>query len=126
MLSWIGHQGRMRKEQSMNRSAARLATTLLVSGGLSMAGFGLLAGTAQAEPTPTVIPEGAAQTVVDVVSTNTGFTPTDVTCPSGVEAKVGQQFECRFTGPEGPYTAYLEVTTVDGQYLEYAITTRRD
>jgi len=99
---------------------------LLASGGLSMAGFGLVAGTAQAEPTSTVIPEAAAQTVVDVVSTKTGFTPTDVTCPSGVEAKVGQQFECQFTGPEGPYTAYLEVTTVDGQYLEYAITTRRD
>lgn len=103
-----------------------MATTLLVSGGLSMAGFGLVAGTAQAEPTVTVIPEAAAQTVANVVSEKTGFQPTDVTCPSGVVATVGQQFECQFTGPEGPYTAYVEITTVDGSYLEYAITTRRD
>lgn len=111
----------------MNRSAARLATNLLVSGGLSLAAIGLVVGTAQAEPAPvTVIPEGAAQTVVDVVAENTGFRPTDVTCPSGVEAKVGQQFECQFTGPEGPYTAYMQITTVDGQFVEYSITTRRD
>ena len=108
-------------------SAARLATNLLVSGGLSLAAIGLVVGTAQAEPAPvTVIPEGAAQTVVDVVAENTGFRPTDVTCPAGVEAKVGQQFECRFTGPEGPYTAYLQITTVDCLYIEYSITTRRN
>jgi hypothetical protein len=126
MLSWIGHQGHMREEHPVNRTAARLATKLLVSGGLSLTGIGL-AGTAQAEPAPViVIPEGAAQTVVDVVSENTGFRPTDVTCPSGVEAKVGQQFECQFTGPEGPYTAYLQIKTVEGQYVEYYVTTRRD
>jgi hypothetical protein len=92
-----------------------------VFGGLAVAGLGLVAGTAQAEPTPvivTVIPEGAAQTIVDVVSESTGFRPTDVTCPSGVEAKVGQQFECQFTGPEGPYTAYMRISKVDGQYVE--------
>jgi hypothetical protein len=108
---------------------AALATTLLVSGGLSVAGLELVAGTAQAEPTPvtvTVMPEGAAQTIVDVVSESTGFRPTDVTCPSGVEAKVGQQFECQFTGPEGPYTAYMRIRKVDGQYVEYYVTTRRD
>ena len=114
----------------MNRPTPRritaLATTLLASGGLAVASLGLVAGTAQAEPTVTVIPEGAAQTIVDVVSESTGFHPTDVTCPSGVEATVGQQFECQFTGPEGPYTAYMEITKVDGQYVEYAITTRRD
>ena len=103
-----------------------MTMALLVSGGLSMAGFGLVAGTAQAEPAVTIVPEAAAQTVVAVVSQNTGFQPTDVTCPSGVAAKVGQRFECQFTGPEGPYTAYLEITTVDGQYVEYAIATRRD
>jgi Domain of unknown function (DUF4333) len=112
--------------RSTPRRAAALATTLLVSGGLSVAGLVLVAGTAQAEPTVTVIPEAAAQTIVDVVSESTGFTPTDVTCPSGVEATVGGQFECQFTGPEGPYTAYMEIKTVDGQYLEYYVTTRRD
>ena len=107
---------------------AGLATTLLVSVGLGVAGLELAAGTAQAEPapvTPTVIPEGAAQTIVDVVSEQTGFFPTDVECPSGVPAKVQQAFRCQFTGPEGPYTAYMQITKVDGQYVEYSITTRR-
>ena len=115
----------------MNRATTRriaaLATTLLVSGGLSVAGLELAVGTAQAEPTPvTVIPEGAAQTIVDVVSESTGFRPTDVKCPSGVEARVGLQFECQFTGPEGPYTAYMRIKKVDGQYVEYYVTTRRN
>lgn len=105
----------------MNRFA-----TLLVSGGLGVAALGLVAGTAQADPTVTIVPEAAAQTVVNVVSESTGFTPTDVTCPSGVEATVGGQFECQFTGPEGPYTAYMQISKVDGTYVEYAITTRRD
>jgi hypothetical protein len=106
-----------------------LATTLLASVGLGVAGLAFVAGTAQAEPapvTPTVIPEGAAQTIVDVVSEQTGFVPTDVECPSGVAAKVQQAFQCQFTGPEGPYTAYMQITKVDGQYVEYSITTRRD
>ncbi|MGO4446107.1 DUF4333 domain-containing protein [Mycobacterium sp. 2YAF39] len=87
----------------------------------------LVAGVAHAEPvTVTVIPEAAAQTIVDLVSDSTGFHPTDVTCPSGVEAAVGQQFECQFTGPEGPYTAYMQIKKVDGTYVEYYITTKRD
>ena len=115
----------------MNRPTTRripvLASTLLVSSGLSVAGLALLAGTAQADPAQvTVIPEAAAQTIVDVVSESTGFHPTDVECPSGIVATVGQQFECAFTGPEGPYTAYMQISKVDGTYLEYAITTRRD
>src|SRR5689334_2324574 len=42
----------------------------------------------------TIKPEGAAQSVIDVVAKRSGFRPTDVSCPSGVEAKVGQQFDC--------------------------------
>jgi Domain of unknown function (DUF4333) len=52
-------------------------------------------------PKSTIKPDGAAQSVVDVVSKQTGFHPSDVRCPSGVEAKVGGQFDCHFTGPEG-------------------------
>ena len=52
----------------------------------------------------TIKPEGAAKSVVDLVKKQTGFTPTDVKCPEGVEAKEGTKFECTFTGPEG--TAY--------------------
>jgi hypothetical protein len=99
----------------------------LAAAGLSVAGLALVAGIVRAEPvTVTVIPEAAAQTIVDLVSESTGFHPTDVSCPSGVEATVGQQFECQFTGPEGPYTAYMQIKKVDGTYVEYQITTRRD
>ncbi len=94
--------------------------------GLGVAGLMFLAGTAQADPTPTVVPEAAAQTVVNVVSDATGFVPTDVTCPAGVDAVVGQQFECAFTGPEGPYTAYMEINKVNGTYVEFGVTTLRD
>jgi len=113
----------------MNRSTTRrippLAAAWLVSGGLSVAALALITGTAHAE-TPTVVPEAAAQTIVNVVSEATGFVPTDVTCPSGVDAVVGQQFECAFTGPEGPYTAYMEINKVDGTYVEFGVTTLRD
>jgi hypothetical protein len=108
-----------------------LATTVLVSAGLGVAGLVLVAGTAQAEPTPvtptpTLIPEAAAATIVNFLDERFGFRPTDVKCPSGVESRVGQAFECQFTGPEGPYTAYMQITKVDGQSAEFNIVTRRN
>jgi Domain of unknown function (DUF4333) len=73
----------------------------------------------------TVKPDGAAQSVVDVVSSQTGFHPTDVKCPSGVEAKVGQEFDCHFTGPEGkPYTAHMRITKVDGERVDFDVRSR--
>ncbi|WP_156297727.1 DUF4333 domain-containing protein [Mycobacterium paragordonae] len=73
----------------------------------------------------TIKPEGAAQSVVDVVAKRSGFRPTDVSCPSGVEAKVGQQFDCHFTGPEGkPYTAHMRVIKVDGETVLYDVDSR--
>jgi hypothetical protein len=72
----------------------------------------------------TVKPDGAEQVVVNVVSGQTSFRPTDVRCPSGVEARVGVTFECRFTGPEGPYTAYMRVTKVQGERVEFSVRTR--
>lgn len=66
----------------------------------------------------------AAKAITDVETQQTGFTPTDVTCPSGVEAKVGMTFNCHFTGPDGPYTAYMTVTKVDGSRAEFDIKTR--
>ncbi len=73
----------------------------------------------------TIKPEGAAQSVVDVVAKQTGFRPADVSCPSGVEAKVGQQFDCHFTGPEGkPYTAHMRVTKVDGEHVLFDVNSR--
>jgi hypothetical protein len=73
----------------------------------------------------TVKAAGAAQSVVDVVSSQTGFHPTDVSCPSGVEAKGAQEFDCHFTGPEGkPYTAHMRITKVDGQEVDFDVKSR--
>lgn len=72
----------------------------------------------------TVIPGKAADAVTSLVSQQTGFTPTDVTCPSGVEAKAGATFQCHFTGPDGPYTAYMKVTNVDGDNVMFDIRTQ--
>ncbi|OBI17878.1 hypothetical protein A5714_10135 [Mycobacterium sp. E2462] len=72
----------------------------------------------------TVKADGAAQSVVDVVYKQTGFRPGDVHCPSGVEAKVGQQFDCHFTGPEGKaYVANMRITTVEGERVDFAVNT---
>ena len=72
----------------------------------------------------TVKPEGAAQSVVDVVSNQTGFHPTDVHCPSGVKANVGTEFECHFTGPEGkPYVAHMRIIKVDGDRVDFDVKT---
>jgi hypothetical protein len=45
--------------------------------------------------------------------------------PSGIEAKVGQEFDCHFTGPEGePYTAHLRITNVDGERVDFDVRSR--
>jgi hypothetical protein len=73
----------------------------------------------------TIKPDGAAKSVVDVVSKQTKFKPTDVSCPSGVDAKVDEEFDCTFTGPEGkPYTAHMKVTKVDGDDVYFEIQSR--
>ena len=70
-------------------------------------------------------PDGAAKSVVDVVSRQTKFKPKDVTCPSGVDAEVGTEFDCSFTGPEGKaYTAHMKVTEVEGDNVEFSIQSR--
>lgn len=72
----------------------------------------------------TIKPEGAAQSVVDLVSKQTGYKPKDVKCPSGVDAKEGTEFECHFTGPEGTeYTAHMKVTKVEGDNVQFYIKT---
>lgn len=73
----------------------------------------------------TIKPEGAAEQVVKVVS-KTGFKPTDVSCPSGVRAEVGTEFDCHFTGPDGDYTAHLKITKVNGDDVEFYIQSKRN
>ena len=71
----------------------------------------------------TIRPDGAEKSVVDVVS-QTGFRPTDVRCPSDVEARVGVAFDCHFTGPEGPYTAHMRITKVEGERVLFSVRSR--
>jgi NAD(P)H-hydrate repair Nnr-like enzyme with NAD(P)H-hydrate epimerase domain len=70
-------------------------------------------------------PQGAAQSVVDLMSKQANFKPMDVKCPSGVDAKVGTEFDCHFTGPEGKaYTAHMKVTKVQGDDVQFYIRTK--
>ncbi len=69
----------------------------------------------------TIKPEGAAQAVTDLVSKQTGFTPTDTTCPDGIKAEIGAEFDCKFTGPDGNYVAHVRVVKVDGEDLDFYI-----
>jgi hypothetical protein len=67
-------------------------------------------------------PDGAAKSVVDLVSREAGFKPNDVSCPSDVDAKVGVEFDYKFTGPEGKeYTAHMKVTRVEGDDVEFYV-----
>jgi Domain of unknown function (DUF4333) len=73
----------------------------------------------------TIKPEGAAGSVTDLVSKQTGFKPYDVKCPSGVAAEVGKEFECHFTGPDGKdYTAQMKITKVEGDDVQFHIKTQ--
>lgn len=63
--------------------------------------------------------------VASFVFQHTGFRPRDVRCPSGEPAKVGQAFQCHFTGPDGKYIAYMSVTSTKGTRVNYQIQTQR-
>jgi hypothetical protein len=41
-----------------------------------------------------------------------------------VDAKVGTEFDCHFTGPDGDYTAHVKVTKVEGDDVEFLIETK--
>jgi hypothetical protein len=73
----------------------------------------------------TIKPEGAAQSVVNVVSQQTDFKPTDVKCPDGVEAKVGGSFDCTFTGPDGNYLAHMKIDKIEGDQVSFDIKTEK-
>ena len=65
-----------------------------------------------------------AKYVDSVVLRHTGFRPQDVRCPSGIPATAGGRFNCHFTGPEGPYTAYLRILEVHGRRVLYRVETQ--
>jgi hypothetical protein len=98
------------------KSSARLCcTAALCPVAVVLAGCG----------TSTIKAGGAEKSVVDVVSRQTGFHPTDVKCPSGVAAKAGRTFECHFTGPGGQrYTAFMKILSVKGSRVDFFVSTR--
>jgi hypothetical protein len=69
-------------------------------------------------------PGATAKHVGDVVFQQTGFRPVDVRCPSGIPATAGGRFNCHFTGPEGPYTAYLRIVKVQGRRVDFKVETQ--
>jgi len=71
----------------------------------------------------TIKPEGAAQSIVNLVSEKTDFKPTDVKCPDGIDAKVGVAFDCQFTGPDGDYVAHMKVLKIEGEQVLFDINT---
>jgi hypothetical protein len=73
----------------------------------------------------TINSDRAEETVSNVVTEKTGFEPTDMRCPSDVKAKTGGTFECDFTGPEGPYTASVTITEIDGEDATFQVTSKR-
>ena len=73
----------------------------------------------------TINSDRAEETVSRVVEEKTGFEPTDMRCPSDVEAKTGGTFECEFTGPEGPYTASVTIADVDGDDATFQVISKR-
>lgn len=71
--------------------------------------------------TTTVDPGTAAKSVAEVVFSQTGFRPSDVICPPGVDAKVGTMFDCGFTGRDGkPAIAHIKITKV-GDDVEFDV-----
>lgn len=68
--------------------------------------------------------QATERTVTRFVARRTGYRPTDVHCPSGVPAEVGTRLQCHFTGPDGPYTAYIRVLRVEGERVMDHIVTR--
>ena len=73
---------------------------------------------------PAINATQTARYVRDVVFQQTGFRAVDVRCPSSVPAAPGGRFNCHFTGPEGPYTAYLRIMKVQGHRSAFQLKTQ--
>jgi hypothetical protein len=69
-------------------------------------------------------PAATVKFIDDFVVQHTGKHPVDTRCPSGIPATVGRRLNCHFIGPEGPYTAYLRIVTVDGRRVVFLVHTQ--
>ena len=73
---------------------------------------------------PAIDAAGTSRYIRGVVFQQTGFRAADVRCPSGIPAALGGQFTCHFTGPEGPYTAYLRIVKVHNRRAAFQLKTQ--
>lgn len=91
---------------------------------LSIACLTLVASSCGGSGDATLRVHATERTVSRFVARHTGYRPTDVTCPSGVPAKVGARLQCRFTGPDDLYVANVRVLHVEGERVIDHIVTR--
>lgn len=63
----------------------------------------------------TVPPDAAARTLAAAVMEKNFYEASAVSCPSGVELKVGSTFTCHFNSPYGPETARMQITEIDSR-----------
>ena len=89
---------------------------VIVSAALAL----LLAGCGTLE----VIPKGAEQVIRNVVREHTGLQAVDVHCPSGVEAKRGNSFNCTFKANGTSYVARMYIVRVKAPAVYYDVRTR--
>lgn len=70
-----------------------------------------------------VRPEDAAQAIVDIIQEQNDYEldVADVHCPDNIEAEVGVQFDCRFTGRGGDYVAHMRIQKVEGDQVLFEI-----
>ena len=68
--------------------------------------------------------DGAQKSVAEFVAKNTKVKASNVACPEQTDAKVGVEFDCTFTAPDGDYVAHLTITKVEGTNVQYDIETK--
>jgi len=93
----------------------RRTTAIVVALGLLLSGCGTLM----------VVPSGAGQVIRRFVLSHTGLTISHVTCPSGIDAKAGNSFDCHFIAQGERYTSHMLITRGKGTAVYYQVSTAR-
>jgi hypothetical protein len=71
-----------------------------------------------------VIASGAEDTLTRFIAKKTPETAHNADCPSDVEAKAGNTFDCTFDDSHGThYVAHMRITKVDGSKVLFQIDT---
>ncbi len=90
----------------------------------AIAGLLALAAVLSGCGTLEVVSSGTERVIHGFELTHRRVSVTDVSCPSGVHAKVGVTFSCHFLAPGGvKYTARMRIVKVQGTSVGYRIAT---